>query len=89
MIALVLRPWVASISLPLSPASSRILLIGDEPGAITAITRAAETTFPNPIFTSEKPIADFFNISPYIYVRRLLHVVRRIYNFIEGSVSVP
>ena len=80
MIALVLRPCVASISLPLSPASSRILLIGDEPGAMIAITREADTTLPNPILTSGKPRFDFFTVSPYIDVCRATNLSFEILN---------
>jgi len=56
MIALVLRPWVASINFPLSLASSRILFIGEDPGATIATTREADTTFPNPILMSINPL---------------------------------
>src|SRR5262245_57815841 len=42
----VLRPWVASTSLPRPPASSRSRRIGAAEEPTTAITRAATTTFP-------------------------------------------
>jgi hypothetical protein len=63
---LVLRPCVASINLPLLPASSRNLLIGDDPGAITAITREADTTLPKPILTSTFHLFEVFNSAPII-----------------------
>ena len=60
--------------------------MGDEPGAMTAITREADTTLPNPMLTSENPIPVFFTLFPSLQVRRSSHVVRRT---IEDSVSVP
>jgi hypothetical protein len=52
MIALVLRPWVASMSRPSARASSRSRRMGALDGLTMEMTRSSTTKLPKPTFSN-------------------------------------
>ncbi len=81
MIARVFLPWVASISMLLSFASSLSLRMGAESGDRTATTFVAMTMLPYPIFTRlfSMRLLDILDLLPYLFQFSLdLHDIKEI-----------